>query len=330
MARRSKKGIAQDKKIKAKHAGKRESADGNIYYENRPNRSDENRTLKFKKGGQTKAGIKQDKNIKALHAGKRESADGNVYYENRPNRSDKNRTKKFKKGGQTKAGIAQDKNIKALHAGKRESADGNIYYENRPNRSDKNRSTKLANGGSLHSLSTKDLAAKAGITVKDMEDHNLHRDDLLAILTDGNYEKGGSFWDKVKSKSKTAYDKTKAGTKEAYDKSKKYVNDKVHDQKKKVALEVIDDTKDKVSDNKTKMALKAAENIVEEKFEHGGGTKSHEDLVNAKLDSNGEISTEDFAAIIERSPCYPVCTVGESKYRKQFLRGCYRKMGGSY
>lgn len=278
----------------------------------------------------SKKGIAQDKKIKAKHAGKRESADGNIYYENRPNRSDENRTLKFKKGGQTKAGIAQDKNIKALHAGKRESESGNIYYENRPNRSDKNRTKKFDNGGSLKSLSTKELAAKAGITMKDMEDHNLHRDDLLAILTEGNYEKGGGFWDSIKAKTKTTYDKAKSGTKEAYSKSKKYVNDKVHDQKKKVALEVIDDTKDKVGDNKTKIALKAAENIVEEKYEHGGGTKSHEDLVNAKLDSNGEISTDDFAAIIGRSPCYPVCSVGGSKYKKEFLRGCYRKMGGAY
>lgn len=152
--------------------------------------------------------IKKDKQVKALHAGKRKSESGNVYYESRPNRSDKNRTKKFKKGGQTKAGIKQDKKIKALHAGKRTSENGNTYYESRPNRSDENRTKKL---------------------------------------------------------------------------------------------------------------------------EEGGGTeKSHEDLVNEKLDSNGEISYSDFKSIIGREPCYPVCHVGGSKYRKQFLRGCYRKMGGNY
>lgn len=46
-----KRNIAQDKNIKALHAGKRTSADGNIYYENRSNRSDVNRTKKFVKGG---------------------------------------------------------------------------------------------------------------------------------------------------------------------------------------------------------------------------------------------------------------------------------------
>lgn len=47
----TKAGIKQDKNIKALHAGKRKSADGNIYYENRPNRSDKNRTKKFNEGG---------------------------------------------------------------------------------------------------------------------------------------------------------------------------------------------------------------------------------------------------------------------------------------
>ncbi len=47
----TKAGIAQDKNIKALHAGKRKSADGNVYYENRPNRSDKNRTKKFNEGG---------------------------------------------------------------------------------------------------------------------------------------------------------------------------------------------------------------------------------------------------------------------------------------
>ena len=45
--KRSKAGLAQDKRIKALHAGKRESADGNVYYEYRENRSDKNRKLKL-------------------------------------------------------------------------------------------------------------------------------------------------------------------------------------------------------------------------------------------------------------------------------------------
>jgi len=226
----------------------------------------------YAKGGsvkQTKAGIKQDKNVKAKKAGKRTSEDGNVYYENRPNRSDKNRTKKLAKGGgvkQSKAGIAQDKNIKALKAGKRESADGNIYYENRPNRSDVNRTKKLG--------------------------------------------KGGDFFTKLKS-----------GTKEAYDKSKKYTKDKIHDQKKKVALEVIDDTKDKVTSSKTKIVLKGAEEIVKDKYEGGGSVGSEEKAVRGILNSKGEISCDELGSIIGRSPCYPVCKVGGMTLRKKFMCG---------
>lgn len=52
--KRSKASIKQDKSIKALHAGKRESADGNTYYENRVNRSDKNRTTKLEKGGSIK------------------------------------------------------------------------------------------------------------------------------------------------------------------------------------------------------------------------------------------------------------------------------------
>jgi hypothetical protein len=48
---RSKAAIKQDKTIKAKHAGKRISEDGNVYYENRDNRSDVNLTKKFEGGG---------------------------------------------------------------------------------------------------------------------------------------------------------------------------------------------------------------------------------------------------------------------------------------
>lgn len=45
--KQTKTGIKQDKKIKAKKAGKRTAASGNTYYESRPNRSDKNRTKKI-------------------------------------------------------------------------------------------------------------------------------------------------------------------------------------------------------------------------------------------------------------------------------------------
>jgi antirestriction protein len=53
MARRKKAAIAADKKIKALHPGKRISESGNVYYENRPNRSDVDRRKKFMAGGST-------------------------------------------------------------------------------------------------------------------------------------------------------------------------------------------------------------------------------------------------------------------------------------
>jgi len=48
---RSKSAIVKDKQVKALHAGKRVSEEGNVYYENRENRSDVNRTKKFEGGG---------------------------------------------------------------------------------------------------------------------------------------------------------------------------------------------------------------------------------------------------------------------------------------
>jgi antirestriction protein len=53
MARRKKAAIAADKKRKALHPGKRISESGNVYYENRPNRSDVDRRKKFMAGGST-------------------------------------------------------------------------------------------------------------------------------------------------------------------------------------------------------------------------------------------------------------------------------------
>lgn len=48
---RSKAGIAADKRIKAQHPGRRQSENGEVYYESRSNRSDENRTKRFASGG---------------------------------------------------------------------------------------------------------------------------------------------------------------------------------------------------------------------------------------------------------------------------------------
>lgn len=93
--KRTKAQLIADKRYKALKAGRRVSEDGNVYYENRENRSDVNRRLRLAKGGRTpkrtKAAIIADKRFKAKKAGRRVSEDGNVYYENRANRSDVSR-----------------------------------------------------------------------------------------------------------------------------------------------------------------------------------------------------------------------------------------------
>ncbi|MEK6879772.1 MAG: hypothetical protein AABY22_09205, partial [Nanoarchaeota archaeon] len=64
--KRSEQAIEQDMRIKAKKAGKRESADGNTYYEYRKNRSDKDLRRKFKTGGdveKSKSGWTGDKKI---------------------------------------------------------------------------------------------------------------------------------------------------------------------------------------------------------------------------------------------------------------------------
>lgn len=149
--KRTKAQLIADKRFKALKAGKRVSEDGNVYYENRENRSDVNRRLRLAKGGRTKKRTKAqliaDKRFKALKAGRRVSEDGNVYYESRENRSDVNRRLRLAKGGRTpkrtKAAIIADKRFKAKKAGRRISEDGNVYYENRANRSDVSRRDRI-------------------------------------------------------------------------------------------------------------------------------------------------------------------------------------------
>lgn len=76
---------------------------------------------------------------------------------------------------------------------------------------------------------------------------------------------------KSRDLAKAGYEKTKEGI----GKAKEYTKKQIHDQKKKIALEVIDDTKDKVGkNNKKKMILKASEEIVDKKYENGGGLKN--------------------------------------------------------
>jgi hypothetical protein len=79
-----------------------------------------------------------------------------------------------------------------------------------------------------------------------------------------------------------------------FSKAKDYTKKQIKDKKRKIALEVIDSTKDKVSNNKQKMLLKSAEQIVEDKYARGGATfddkKINEKLAIAnKLISQGKV-----------------------------------------
>lgn len=68
--KRTKKSIEQDKSIKALKAGKRISASGNVYHENRANRSDKDRRKKFAKGGSVDAPSIYVADLEAYNNGK--------------------------------------------------------------------------------------------------------------------------------------------------------------------------------------------------------------------------------------------------------------------
>ena len=95
-----------------------------------------------------------------------------------------------------------------------------------------------------------------------------------------SYAKGGgfsSFMSNVKSLRKTGLSKTK----EAYGKTKEYVKGKVHDQKKKIALDVIYDAKENLPIKREEInALDKAFRVVEEKYAKGGGVyQDWEDVI---------------------------------------------------
>ena len=105
-------------------------------------------------------------------------------------------------------------------------------------------------------------------------------------VEEGLYKSGGSFTEFLEKAKKSA---VKAGksvkqsaeslsktAKSKYSETKKAVNEKVKDQKRKIALDVLDETKDKVKDNKYKMTLKGAEQIIKEKYAKGGTLESME------------------------------------------------------
>jgi hypothetical protein len=172
----------------------------------------------------------------------------------------------------------------------------------------------------LNSLIKKEYVEESGLGYKSTQIGA----DYLRSFDYGTYAKGGgigSLFGKLKADTKSAYEKTKAGTKEAYEKSKEYTKKQIHDQKKKIALEVIDDTKDKVISSKTKVALKGAKEIVKDKYEGGGSVGSEEKSVREILNSKGAILCGELEDIIGREPCYPVCKVGSITLRKKFMCG---------
>lgn len=83
-----------------------------------------------------------------------------------------------------------------------------------------------------------------------------------------NYAKGG-----VADDVKNFFGGIGRTVKSGYEKTRDFSKNQIHDQKKRIALEVIDDTKDKVRSNRDKMDLKGAEEIVENHYADGGMVK---------------------------------------------------------
>jgi len=81
-------------------------------------------------------------------------------------------------------------------------------------------------------------------------------------------------------KLKELLSKAKSATKKVYAKSKDYTKKQIHDQKKKIALEVISDTKSLYKTKWAKNNLQSAENLVDLKYVKGGKVK-FEDKVKA-------------------------------------------------
>lgn len=94
------------------------------------------------------------------------------------------------------------------------------------------------------------------------------------------YDNGGSisrFWDVTKRQSKAAYEKSKELAGKGYDKTKAglkkakaYTDQKIHDKKKDIALEVLDDARDNADTKADSRALHIASNLVEENYAEGG------------------------------------------------------------
>jgi hypothetical protein len=379
--KQSKAGIKQDKNVKAKKAGKRTSADGNVYYESRPNRSDKNRTKKLAKGGgvkQSKAGIVQDKNIKALKAGKRESADGNIYYENRPNRSDVSRTKKLVKGG----GVDEVEWVVELSNPQTEKIRKiEVKAKTRDEAIDNALKTNNFKGYNIFTANRKIrfylFNAKNGIITIKNKSKNLEE---LESYVKKHWSKisTGTIWDNAKfyeiegtrnditgwvfsnddenendviKRLSSQYDFQKHEPKKTdskfvkgggVGKHKKYsdygeywnaVVDYIYKENKgKISKEIIEkeanngniDSLLQNMFNEGDFDLSTASYVVMDDYfnmKKGGSVGSQEKEVREILNSNGEISCGELEGIIGHEPCYPVCKVGGMTLRKKFMCG---------
>jgi hypothetical protein len=94
--------------------------------------------------------------------------------------------------------------------------------------------------------------------------------EYLVPIKNSRYANGGIF-EKIKQYGKKGVEKTKQG----YGKAKEYTKKQIHDQKKKIALEVIDDTKDSVPNQRDKIHLRASEDFIERLYDKGGMTNKN-------------------------------------------------------
>mgnify|MGYP001558903709 CR=1 FL=1 len=129
----------------------------------------------------------------------------------------------------------------------------------------------------------------------------------------------------------SAIKKSKEVAKEGYHKGKKAVNDKIHSEKKKIALNVIDATIDKTDDSDARRHLAAAEELVEVNFKNGGivcpeGTKLQSLVFTkdkfTKLKARAWAKKHDFkfAGVDVTKTQYRLRQESPSKFKKETFR----------
>lgn len=111
------------------------------------------------------------------------------------------------------------------------------------------------------------LMDRASAAEKDFKD--LHKN-LQEIINEhvegGQYAFGGGITDFLK--------KGVAGAKSGYEATRKFTEEKIHNKKKNIALDVLDETRAKVKTGKEARAVNIATSIVEHEYESGGVIKS--------------------------------------------------------